>query len=60
MSDQENRNPQHTDPQKPTTEHKSGNQPNQPVQQKPQVPGGQPKTPQPEQEKHDQEKKKQA
>jgi hypothetical protein len=30
------------------------------VQQKPQVPDGQPKSPQAEQEKHDQEKKKQA
>jgi hypothetical protein len=60
MSDQENRKPQQTDPQKPTTEHKPGNQPNQPAQQKPQVPGGQPKSPQPEQEKHGQEKKKQA
>jgi hypothetical protein len=54
MSDQENRNPQHTDPQKP------GNQPNVPVPPKQEVPSGQPKTPQPVQEKHDQEKKKQA
>ena len=57
MADQENRNPQHSDPQKPGSEQKPGNQPNQPVQQ---MPGGQPKTPQSEQEKHDQEKKKQA
>jgi hypothetical protein len=60
MSDQESRNPQHSDPQKPSPDQKPGNQPNQPVQQKQQVPGGQPKTPQSEQEKHDQERKKQA
>jgi hypothetical protein len=61
MSDQENRNPQYSDPQKPApSEQKSGNQPNQPVQQKQENPGGQPKSPQSEQEKHDQEKKKQA
>ena len=54
MSDQENRNPQHTDPQKPVT------QPNVPVPPKQEVPSGQPKTPQPVQEKHDQEKKKSA
>ena len=54
MSDLENRNPQHTDPQKP------GNQPNVAVPPKQEVPSGQPKTPQPVQEKHDQEKKKQA
>jgi hypothetical protein len=58
MSDQENRNPQHSDPQK--SEPKPGNQPNQPVQQKQENPSGQPKSPQSEQEKHDQEKKKQA
>jgi hypothetical protein len=60
MSDQESRNPQHSDPQKPVSEQKPGNQPNQPVQQKQQTPGGQPKSPQSEQEKHDQEKQKQA
>jgi hypothetical protein len=60
MLEQEKLNPQHTDPQKPIPEQKPVNQPNQPVQQKPQVPGGQPKSPQPEQEKYDQEKKKQA
>jgi hypothetical protein len=60
MSDQENLNPQHSDPQKPIPEQKPGNQPNQPVQQKPQVPGGLPKSPQSEQEKHDEEKRKQA
>jgi hypothetical protein len=60
MSDQENRNPQHSDPQKPVPEQKPGNQPNQPVQQKPQVLVAQPKSPQSEPEKHDQEKKKQA
>jgi hypothetical protein len=61
MSDQENRNPQHSDPQKPAPpEQKPIIQPNQPVQQKPQVPGGLPKSPQSEQEKHDEEKRKQA
>jgi hypothetical protein len=60
MSDQENRNPQHSDPQKPAPEQKPGNQPIQPVQQKQPVPIGQPKVPQSEQEIHDQEKKKQA
>ncbi|MGA6987218.1 MAG: hypothetical protein WBZ01_14280 [Terriglobales bacterium] len=57
MSDQENRNPQYTDAQKPGSEQKPGNQPKQPVQQNP---SGQPKSPQSEQERHDQEKKKQA
>ena len=48
MSDQENRNPQHTDPQKPAPpEQKPTVQPNQPVQQKPVVPIAQPKSPQP-------------
>jgi hypothetical protein len=60
MSDQENRNPQHTDPQKPSPGQKPGNQPNQPVQQKPAVPIAEPKGPQSEPEKHDQEQKKQA
>jgi hypothetical protein len=60
MSDQENRNPQHSDPQKPVPEQKPGNQPNQPVQQKPQVLIAPPNRPQSEPEKHDQEKKKQA
>ena len=60
MSDQENRKLQHTDDQKPGSEQKSGNQPNRPVQQKQENPSGQPKSPQSEQEKHDQEKKKQA
>jgi hypothetical protein len=60
MADQESRKPQDIDPQKPGSEQRPGNQPNQPVQQKQQVPGGQPKSPQPEQEKHDQEKQKQA
>jgi hypothetical protein len=60
MSDQENRNPQHNNPQKPSTEQKPGNQPNQPVQKKEQIPSAQPKSPQSEPEKHDQEKKKQA
>jgi len=58
MSDQQNRNPQQSDPQKPGPEKKPGYQPNQPVKQKEQVPPGQPKSPQPEQEKHDQEHKK--
>ena len=56
MTEKENLKPQHTDPQKPATEQKP-DQPNQPVQQKPQVPVGQPKSPQSEPEKHDQEKK---
>jgi hypothetical protein len=60
MSDQENRKLQHTDVQKPGSDQKSGNQSNQPVQQKQENPSGQPKSPQSEQEKHDQEKKKQA
>jgi hypothetical protein len=51
---------QHTDAQKPGSEQKSGTQPNQPLQQKQENPGGQPKSPRSEQEKHDQEKKKQA
>jgi len=53
MADQENRNPQQSDPQKPADQ-KPGNQPNQPVQQ---MPGGQPKTPQSEQEKRDQDQR---
>ena len=61
MSDQENRNPQHSDPQKPAPpEQKPIIQPNQPVQQEPVVPIAQPKSPQSEQEKHDEEKRKQA
>ena len=61
MSDQENRNPQHSDPQKPAPpEQKPIIQPNQPVQQKPPVPIALPKSPQSEPEKHDQEQKKQA
>jgi hypothetical protein len=60
MSDQEERKLQHTDEQKPGLEQRSGNQPNQPVQQKQANPGGQPKSPQSEQEKRDQAKKKQA
>jgi hypothetical protein len=60
MSDQENRKPQQSDPHKPGWEQKPGNEPNQPMQPKQEVPSGQPKTPQPEQEKHDQEKKKSA
>jgi hypothetical protein len=59
MSDQES-NPQYSDPQKPGPEQEPGNQPNPPVQQKQQVPSGQPKSPQSEPEKHDQEQKKQA
>ena len=44
MSDQENRNPQHSDPQKPVPpEQKPIIQPNQPVQQKPVVPIAQPR-----------------
>jgi hypothetical protein len=60
MSDRENRNPQHNEAQKPGSEQKSGNQPNHPVQQKQGNPSGQPKSPQSEQEKHDQATKKQA
>jgi hypothetical protein len=59
MSDQENRNLQHKDPQKPEDK-KPVTQPNVPAQPKQEVPTGQPKTPQPAQEKHDQEKKKPA
>ena len=60
MPDQENLNPQHSDPQKPVPpEQKPIVQPN-PVQQKPVVPIGQPKSPQSEPEKHDEEQKKQA
>jgi hypothetical protein len=57
MSDQENRKLQHTDEQKPGSEQKSGNHPSQPVQQKQENPRGQSKSPQAEQEKHEQEKK---
>jgi hypothetical protein len=60
MSDQENRNLQPSAPVKPASEQKPGNQPRLPVQQKPAVPIAQPKNPQSEPEKHDQEKKKQA
>jgi hypothetical protein len=60
MPGKETLDPQHTDPQKPAPEQKPATQPNQPVQQKPQVPVGQPKSPQPYPEKHDEEKKKQA
>jgi hypothetical protein len=60
MSDQQNRNPQHNEAQKPGSEQKSGNQPNQPVQQKHENPGGQPKAQQSEPEKHGQATKKQA
>jgi hypothetical protein len=60
MSDQESRKLEHTDEQKPGSEQKHGNQPSQPVQHKQENPSGQPKSPQSEQEKHDQEKKKQA
>ena len=60
MPDQENRTPQPIDAQKPSSEPNPGNQKDQPVQEKPQVPGGQPKSPQSEQERLDQEKKKQA
>jgi hypothetical protein len=56
MADQENRNPQHSDPQKPGSEQKPGNPPNQPTQHKQQIPSGQPN--QSDQGKHDQEKKK--
>ena len=49
-----------SDQEKPVPEQKPGNQPNQPVQQKPQVPIAQPKSPQSEPEKHDQPQKKQA
>ena len=60
ISDQQDRKLQHTDEQKPVSEQKSGNQPKQPVQRKQENAGGQPKSPQSEQERHDQEKKKQA
>jgi hypothetical protein len=60
MSEQENRNPRPIDAQKPSSEQKSGNQPNQSVQQKQENSSGQPKSPQSEPEKRDQETKKQA
>jgi hypothetical protein len=60
ISDQENRNLQHTDEQKPSSEQKSGNPPNQPAQQKQENPSGHPKSPQSEQEQPDQERKQQA
>jgi hypothetical protein len=60
MSEQENRNPQRTDAQKPGSEPKPGSQPHQPVQQKEQNQSGHSKSPQPEQGRNDQEKKKQA
>jgi hypothetical protein len=59
MSDQQNRNPQQNDPQKPNQKITPGHQPSPPVKQKEQAPPGQPKSPQSEQEKHDQEHKKQ-
>ena len=64
MSDQENRNSQHNDSQKhhndsqkPAQGRKPESQPTPPVQQ---IPAGQPKTAQPEQEKRDQGQRKQA
>lgn len=57
MSDQENRYPQQSVPQKPEDK-KPVTQPNVPVQPKQEIPTPQPKPPQPVQEKHDQEKKK--
>lgn len=61
MSDQENRKPQQSDPQKPGPE-KSGNQPNQSVQPEPKshFPVGQPKSAQPVPENADREKKQHA
>jgi hypothetical protein len=60
MSDQGNRNTQKIDPQHSTPEQKPIVQPNQPVQQKPVVPITEPRSPQSEPGKHDQEQKKQA
>jgi hypothetical protein len=60
MSNQESCKPHHTDEQKPGSEQKSGSLPSQPVQQKQENLSGEPKSPQSEQEKHEQEKKKQA
>jgi hypothetical protein len=54
MSDKEILSPQHGDPKKPV------NPPNVPVPPKQEIPSGQPKPPQPVQEKHDEEKKKPA
>ena len=54
MSDPEIRTPQHIDPPKPDDQSKV------PVPPKQDIPSGQPKMPQPAQEKHDQEKKKPA
>jgi hypothetical protein len=53
MSDQERRNPQHSNPQKPHLVQKPGNQPEPPVQEKHEFPSGQPKRPQSEREKQD-------
>ncbi|MGA9645488.1 MAG: hypothetical protein WBQ76_06165 [Candidatus Korobacteraceae bacterium] len=52
--DQELREPQKPDEQNHVT------QPNVPVPPKQEIPSGQPRTPQPAQEKHDQEKRKPA
>jgi hypothetical protein len=61
MSDQVNRNPhQYSDPQKPGSEQKQESPSTQPAQQKEQGSCDHPKNPQSEQQKHNQEKKKQA
>jgi hypothetical protein len=59
MSDQENRNPQHSDSQKPGPQ-KSGNQPNPSAQPEPKsshFPSGQPKSAQPVPANADRDKK---
>ncbi len=57
MSDKEILKSQPIDPQKPVPEQKPASQP---VQQKPQIPVGQPKSPQPEHEKVEPAQKKEA
>ena len=59
MSETETRVPVKSELPKPE-EKKPVTQPNMPVPPKQEIPSGQPKTPQPAQEKQDQEKKKQA
>jgi hypothetical protein len=58
MSEPDNRNPQHSDAQKPVSPEQKPIV--QPVQQKPMVPPVPPKSPQSEPEKHDQGQKKPA
>lgn len=59
MTDQENRNPEQN-PQQPVAATKPDVQLGHPLPEKDQVPTGQPKSPQSEQESQDQERQKQA